>query len=150
MTVLNELWRVLFAYRGRVVLLAIHLDDYAIIERTLELDSQSTAFTPDIRDSLKRGIKRMKEIDIKPVEGKDESVAGIYTTKDTSQKTKRFYAHTAFARLTAGAGYHAGPWTANLALSGVITRWIVSTNTSAPVAPSAWSVSSFEARHRTL
>lgn len=67
MTVLNELWRVLFAYRGRVVLLAIHLDDYAIIERTLELDSQSTAFTPDIRDSLKRGIKRMKEIDIKPV-----------------------------------------------------------------------------------
>lgn len=67
MTVLNELWRLLFAYRGRVVLLAIHLDDYAVIERTLELDSQSTAFTPDIRDSLKRGIKRMKEIDIKPV-----------------------------------------------------------------------------------
>lgn len=49
--------------------------------------------------------------------------AEIYTTKDTSQKTKRFYAHTAFARLTAGAGYHAGPWTANLALSGVITRY---------------------------
>lgn len=49
--------------------------------------------------------------------------AELYATKDTDQKTKRFYAHTAFARLTAGAGYHAGPWTANLALSGVITRY---------------------------
>lgn len=67
MTVLNELWRVLFSYRGRVVLLAIHLDDYATIEKTLEMDSQSTAFDPNIRESLKRGLKRMKEIDIKPV-----------------------------------------------------------------------------------
>ena len=67
MTVLNELWRVLFFYRGKVVLLAIHLDDYATIEETLEMDSQSTAFDPNIRESLKRGLKRMKEIDIKPV-----------------------------------------------------------------------------------
>ena len=67
MTVLNELWRVLFFYRGKVVLLAIHLDDYATIEETLEMDSQSTAFDPDIRESLKRGLKRMKEIDVKPV-----------------------------------------------------------------------------------
>lgn len=67
MTVLNELWRVLFSYRGRVVLLAIHLDDYATIEKTLEMDSQSTAFDPNIRESLKRGLKRMKEIDIKPI-----------------------------------------------------------------------------------
>jgi outer membrane cobalamin receptor len=49
--------------------------------------------------------------------------AELYTTKDTSQQTKRFYAHTAFARLTAGADYHAGEWTANLALSGVVTRY---------------------------
>ena len=49
--------------------------------------------------------------------------AELYATKDTEQKTKRFYAHTAFARMTAGASYHAGPWTANLALSGVITRY---------------------------
>ena len=67
MTVLNELWRVLFSYRGKVVLVAIHLDDYATIEETLEMDSQSTAFDPDIRESLKRGLKRMKEIDVKPV-----------------------------------------------------------------------------------
>jgi len=66
-TVLNELWRVLFSYRGKVVLVAIHLDDYATIEETLEMDSQSTAFDPDIRESLKRGLKRMKEIDVKPV-----------------------------------------------------------------------------------
>lgn len=67
MTVLNELWRVLFSYRGKVVLVAIHLDDYATIEETLEMDSQSTAFDPDIRESLKRGLKRMKEIDVNPV-----------------------------------------------------------------------------------
>ena len=67
MTVLNELWRVLFSYRGKVVLLAVHLDDYATIEETLEMDSQSTAFDPNIRESLKRGLKRMKEIDVKPV-----------------------------------------------------------------------------------
>ena len=67
MKVLNELWRILFSYRGRVVLVAIHLDDYATIEETLELDSQSSAFEPDIRENLKRGLKRMKEIDIKPV-----------------------------------------------------------------------------------
>jgi hypothetical protein len=67
MTVLNEFWRVLFSYRGKVVLIAIHLDDFAIIEETLEVDSQSSAFEPDIREKLKRGLKRMKEIDIKPV-----------------------------------------------------------------------------------
>jgi hypothetical protein len=67
MTVLNELWRVLFSYRGKVVLIAIHLDDFAIIEETLEVNSQSSAFEPDIREKLKRGLKRMKEIDIKPV-----------------------------------------------------------------------------------
>ncbi len=49
--------------------------------------------------------------------------AELYTTKDTDQRTKRFYAHTAFARLTAGASYHDGSWTANLALSGVVTRY---------------------------
>jgi outer membrane cobalamin receptor len=49
--------------------------------------------------------------------------AELYATKDTSQDTKRFYMHTAFARLTAGASYHDGPWTANLALSGVVTRY---------------------------
>jgi outer membrane cobalamin receptor len=49
--------------------------------------------------------------------------AELYTTKDTSETTKRLYAHTAFARVTAGANYHAGAWTANLALSGVVTRF---------------------------
>ncbi|HEY4176374.1 MAG TPA: TonB-dependent receptor [Kofleriaceae bacterium] len=49
--------------------------------------------------------------------------AEIYTTKDTSEATKRLYAHTAFARVTAGANYHEGAWTANVALSGVVTRF---------------------------
>lgn len=47
----------------------------------------------------------------------------LFTTKNTDALTKRFYAHTAFARLTAAANYHAGPWTANLALSGVVSRY---------------------------
>ncbi|HET9993334.1 MAG TPA: TonB-dependent receptor, partial [Kofleriaceae bacterium] len=48
----------------------------------------------------------------------------LYATKDTDAKTKRFYNRTAFARLTAAAKYHEGPWSANLALSGLLPQFI--------------------------
>ena len=48
----------------------------------------------------------------------------LYATKDTDAKTKRFFNRTAFARLTAAAKYHEGPWTANLALSGLLPQFI--------------------------
>jgi hypothetical protein len=48
----------------------------------------------------------------------------LYATKDTDAKTKRFFNRTAFARLTAAAKYHDGPWTAKLALSGLLPQFI--------------------------
>ncbi|MEO8840954.1 MAG: TonB-dependent receptor [Kofleriaceae bacterium] len=48
----------------------------------------------------------------------------LYATKDTDAKTKRFYNRTAFARLTAAAKYHDGPWSAKLALSGILPQFI--------------------------
>jgi hypothetical protein len=48
-------------------------------------------------------------------------VLELYTTKDEDAGAKRFYSQTEFIRLTAAAKYHNGPWTANLALSGMVT-----------------------------
>jgi hypothetical protein len=48
----------------------------------------------------------------------------LYATKDTDADTKRFYNRTAFLRMTASAKYHDGPWTANLALSGLLPEFI--------------------------
>lgn len=48
----------------------------------------------------------------------------LYATKDTDSKTKRFFNRTQFLRLTASARYHDGPWTANLALSGIVSEFI--------------------------
>ncbi|MFT3696555.1 MAG: TonB-dependent receptor [Kofleriaceae bacterium] len=48
----------------------------------------------------------------------------LYATKDTDAKSKRFFNRTAFARLTAAAKYHDGPWSANLALSGILPEFI--------------------------
>lgn len=67
LSVLHELWTTLYAYRGKVVLVAVHLDDFHTIEETLTMDSESYAFDPEIRRILRRGLKRMKEVDIKPV-----------------------------------------------------------------------------------
>jgi hypothetical protein len=47
----------------------------------------------------------------------------LYATKDTAAKSKRFYNRTAFERLTASANYHEGPWSAHLALSGIVTQF---------------------------
>ncbi|MBZ0231198.1 MAG: TonB-dependent receptor, partial [Deltaproteobacteria bacterium] len=48
----------------------------------------------------------------------------LYATKDSEQQTKRFYNNTRFLRLTAGAKYYDGPWSANLALSGLLQQFV--------------------------
>ena len=48
----------------------------------------------------------------------------LYATKDTDADTKRYYNRTMFARLTAAAHYHDGPWTAKLALSGLLPDFL--------------------------
>ena len=48
----------------------------------------------------------------------------LFATKDTDAGTKRFFNRTQFLRLTGSARYHDGPWTANLALSGILPEFI--------------------------
>ena len=48
----------------------------------------------------------------------------LFATKDTDADTKRYYNRTQFIRLTAAAHYHDGPWTANLALSGLLPEFL--------------------------
>ncbi|HVK78091.1 MAG TPA: TonB-dependent receptor [Kofleriaceae bacterium] len=48
----------------------------------------------------------------------------LYATKDEEAATKRFYNHTRFLRLTAAAKYYDGPWSANLALSGLLQEFV--------------------------
>ena len=48
----------------------------------------------------------------------------LYATKDTEAKSKRFFNRTAFARVTGAAKYHEGPWSANLALSGLVSQFV--------------------------
>ncbi len=48
----------------------------------------------------------------------------LYATQDEEAKTKRFYNNTRFVRLTLGAQYHDGPWSAKLALSGLLQEFI--------------------------
>lgn len=45
----------------------------------------------------------------------------LYTTKNEDAAAKRLYARTRFIRLTAAAKYHQGPWSATLALSGMLS-----------------------------
>jgi TonB-dependent receptor-like protein/carboxypeptidase family protein len=50
----------------------------------------------------------------------------LYATKEDPEeaKAKRFYNNTRFVRLTAGAQYHDGPWSAKIALSGIAQQFI--------------------------
>ena len=51
----------------------------------------------------------------------------IFATKDQDPeeaKAKRFYNNTRFIRAIVGAQYHDGPWSANLALSGIAQQFI--------------------------
>jgi hypothetical protein len=45
----------------------------------------------------------------------------LFTTKDEDAGSKRFYTRTRFMRLTQAARYHNGPWSAQIALSGMIS-----------------------------
>ena len=45
----------------------------------------------------------------------------LFTTKDEDSKSKRFFTQTRFIRLTGAAKYHEGPWSAQLALSGMLS-----------------------------
>ena len=48
----------------------------------------------------------------------------LYATKNEDAASKRFYNRTRFVRLTAAARYKDGPWTANLALSGLAQQFL--------------------------
>jgi TonB dependent receptor/TonB-dependent Receptor Plug Domain/Carboxypeptidase regulatory-like domain len=48
----------------------------------------------------------------------------LYATQDEEARSKRFYNNTRFIRLTAGAQYRDGPWSAKLALSGIYHEFI--------------------------
>lgn len=44
-----------------------HEDDWNVLLETLEWDSQSAAFDPDIRRDIAKGLKHMKEINVDEV-----------------------------------------------------------------------------------
>ncbi|HWU86992.1 MAG TPA: TonB-dependent receptor, partial [Kofleriaceae bacterium] len=52
-----------------------------------------------------------------------DDVFELYTTKNEEAKDKRFFNRTRFLRLTGAAHYQDGPWTANLALSGLLPEF---------------------------
>jgi hypothetical protein len=53
-----------------------------------------------------------------------DDVFELYATKDEDAKAKRFFNNTRFIRLTLGAQYHEGPWSAKLALSGIAQEFV--------------------------
>jgi len=48
----------------------------------------------------------------------------LYATKNEEAEDKRFYNRTRFLRLTAAARYQDGPWSADLALSGLLPEFV--------------------------
>ncbi|MBA3542113.1 MAG: TonB-dependent receptor [Deltaproteobacteria bacterium] len=48
----------------------------------------------------------------------------LYATKNTDAMTKRFFNRTRFLRVTAAAQYSEGPWSAKLALSGLLQQFV--------------------------
>ena len=59
-----------------------------------------------------------------------DDVFELFTTKDEDAGAKRFYSRTRFIRLTGAARYHEGEWQANLALSGMLSQLIYSSQKS--------------------
>jgi outer membrane receptor protein involved in Fe transport len=55
--------------------------------------------------------------------GSDDEL-GLFTDA-AHRPDKRFYTHTRFLRLTTAARYHDGPWSAQLALSGMVAQNVV-------------------------
>lgn len=58
-----------------------------------------------------------------------DDVVGLYTSS-TAAPDKRLYDRTRFVRVTAAARYHDGPWTANLALSGIAEQVVYERGTA--------------------
>jgi hypothetical protein len=52
-----------------------------------------------------------------------DDIFELYATKNEEAKDKRFFNRTRFLRLTGLAQYHDGPWTAKLALSGLLPEF---------------------------
>jgi hypothetical protein len=58
-----------------------------------------------------------------------DDVLALYTSS-TAAPDKRLYDRTRFVRVTAGARYHDGPWTASLALSGIAEQVVFERGTA--------------------
>lgn len=52
-----------------------------------------------------------------------DDVFELYATKNEDAKDKRFFNRTRFLRITGAARYQSGPWSANLALSGLLPEF---------------------------
>jgi TonB-dependent Receptor Plug Domain len=52
-----------------------------------------------------------------------DDIFELYATKNEEAEDKRFFNRTRFLRVTAGARYQDGPWSANLALSGILSEF---------------------------
>jgi hypothetical protein len=65
-----------------------------------------------------------------------DDVLELYTS-NTATPDKRLYNRRRFVRLTAAASYHDGPWTANLALSGIAQQTVFERGTQQHAAVSA-------------
>lgn len=55
------------ACKGSKTIIVFRDDDWNVLLETLEWDSQSAAFDPDIRRDIAKGLKRMKEINVDDV-----------------------------------------------------------------------------------
>ncbi len=53
-----------------------------------------------------------------------DDIFELFTTKNEDAKSKRFFNRTRFVRVTAAARYKHGPWSANLALSGLAQQFL--------------------------
>jgi hypothetical protein len=53
--------------KGSKTVIVFHDEDWNVLLETLEWDSQSAAFDPDIRRDIAKGLKRMKEINVEDV-----------------------------------------------------------------------------------
>jgi hypothetical protein len=78
-----------------------------------------------------------------------DDVLELYTSKMTVAD-KRFYDRTRFVRLTASARYHDGPWTANLALSGIAQQIVFERGTQQHLAVSSPGATARAETTRTL
>ncbi len=53
-----------------------------------------------------------------------DDIFELYASKQDDEQDKRFFNRTRFLRLTAAARYSNGPWSANLALSGLLQQFV--------------------------